>query len=92
MEEEEAEAGRGVRGLEEGGYARLCTAADGAHGLGGGGQAGRNLGLELLEGLEAHRVVDEAARLARLAAVVVVRDVGGDVVDEVVVVRDDARW
>merc|ERR1719223_901520 len=51
------------------------AAADGAHGLGGGGQPRDDLGLELLEVLEARAVVLEAARRARLAAVVVVRDV-----------------
>mmetsp|Transcript_23872 Transcript_23872/g.71034 ORF Transcript_23872/g.71034 Transcript_23872/m.71034 type:complete len:207 (+) Transcript_23872:1049-1669(+) len=62
-----------------------------AGGLPAGGQAGRNLGPELLELAECHRVVDEAARLAELAAVVVVGDVGAHLVDEVVVVRDDAH-
>ena len=88
VEEEAAEAGRGVGGWKRG-YARVCTAADGAHGLGGGGQPRDDLGLELLKALEARAVVLEAARRARLAAVVVVRDVGGDGVEEVVVVRDE---
>mmetsp|Transcript_21308 Transcript_21308/g.68819 ORF Transcript_21308/g.68819 Transcript_21308/m.68819 type:complete len:244 (-) Transcript_21308:1370-2101(-) len=92
--------GLGVRGDRRRGRGRAVDRRVNFRGLGWGGtggkrcvvharQTGGDLGLEALELGEGHRVVDELARLAQLAAIVVVGDVGADGVDEVIVVRDD---